>query len=239
MLNFLGIGAQKSGSSWLHKVLLEHPKIAFPGGKEVHFWDQQSKHKHGISWYTQLFLNEELINGEITPAYAFLPIDVIQDIYNIEPNLRLIYLIRNPIDRAWSSARMALARAGMLHEEASDQWFIDHFKSSGSLARGDYESCIRNWRSVFPSNQLLIIRYDVMENRPVFIANTVLNHLGLNDFFEQSNQKNLSEKVFEGDGVSIRPTLLPVLQDIYIQRIESLEGYLKEDLSSWKRQADT
>ena len=101
MLNFLCIGAQKSGTSWLHKTLSEYPKIAFPAGKEVHFWDQHRSRE--IEWCTQLFSNETCINGDITPAYAFLPIDVIQEIYKIVPNLRLIYLIRNPIDRAWSS----------------------------------------------------------------------------------------------------------------------------------------
>jgi len=233
MLNFLGIGAQKSGTSWLFNVLAEHPSIAFPGGKEVHFWDNYSN--RGLGEYKQIFINDTIINGDITPAYAFLPVDVIHKIYKLQPTLRLIYLIRNPVERAWSSARMALARSEMTHEEASDQWFIDHFKSKGSLARGDYESCIRNWCSVFPSNQLLVMPYELIGNNPTFLANTILNHLGVKEFFEQSTHRSLNKKVFEGDGIPIRPTLLPVLQDIYSRKIESLETYLNEDLSIWKR----
>jgi hypothetical protein len=234
MLTFLGIGAQKSATSWLYKTLSSHPNIAFPAGKEIHFWDQPCG--RNIEWYMQLFSDETCINGEITPAYGFLPVNVIQEIYDLMPHLRLIYLIRNPIDRAWSSARMALGRAEMLPEEASDQWFIDHFNSIGSLVRGDYETCIRQWRSVFPSEQLLIMRYEAIADNPVLVANNVLNHLGLDSFFAASDNQTLREKVFEGSVVELRPTLLPVLQAIYQHRIVSLERYLQEDFSNWTKQ---
>lgn len=236
MLNFLGIGAQKSGTTWLYTALSEHPNIKFAGGKEVHFWDH--RRNLGIEWYTQLFSNDEYINGDITPAYSFLPIEVIQEIYQIMPHLRLIYLIRNPIERAWSSARMALSRAEMQHEEASDQWFIDHFNSKGSLARGDYETCIRQWRSVFPDKQLLIMRYETIRNHPVLAINKVFNHIGVDTLFEEiSDSHKLEAKVFEGDGVALRPSLIPVLQEIYLKRIKSLEDYLQEDFSSWIKQS--
>lgn len=232
MLNFICIGAQKSGTSWLYKALSEHPMITFPGGKEVHFWDLH--YSRGVDWYTQLFNNNVYINGDITPAYSFLPVEVIQEVYDLSPHLNLIFLIRNPIERAWSSARMALGRAEMLHEEASDQWFIDHFKSKGSLARGDYETCIRQWRSIFPNGQLLIMRYEAIKNDPIWAANRVLNHIGLAKFFEKKNDQKLRQRVFEGDGVAIRPSLMPVLQEIYRKRIDSLEVYLQEDFSNWK-----
>jgi Sulfotransferase domain len=231
MLNFLCIGAQKSGTTWMYETLLRHPKIAFPGGKEVHHWD--GAHNSEVEWYLKLFSNDSHINGDITPAYGILPKKVIQNIYGLFPHLRLIYLIRNPMERAWSSARMALARAEMASDEGSDQWFIDHFMSKGSLARGDYETCIREWRSVFPASQLLIMRYETIKNDPVLAANKVLNHVGLESFFEKSDDQKLREKVFEGDGAAIRPSLIPVLQDIYRNRIDSLERYLQEDFSNW------
>ena len=231
MLNFLCIGAQKSGTTWLYNTLSKHPKIAFPGGKEVHFWD--GDHNNEVEWYLELFSDNGHINGDITPAYGILPQEVIQRVYRYLPHLRLIYLMRNPMERAWSSARMALARAEMTRDEGSDQWFIDHFMSKGSLARGDYETCIRQWTNVFPSSQLFIMRYETIKNDPVFAANTVLNHLGLKSFFEKSDDQMLREKVFEGDGVAIRPSLVPVLQDIYRNRIDSLGRYLQEDFSNW------
>ena len=232
MLNFIGIGAQKCGTSWLSNTLSEHPKVAFPGKKGVHFWDQHRN--RGIEWYTEHFSSNQYINGDFTPAYGFLPVEVIREIYELMPNLRLFYMIRNPIDRAWSSARMALGRSEMLHEEASDQWFVDHFNSKGSISRGDYETCLRQWRSVFPEEQLLLIRYENIITDPVGVGNKCLNHIGLENFYSSADIGKLSNKVFKGDDVPLRASLLPVLQEIYQNRIESLEKYLNEDLTDWK-----
>jgi hypothetical protein len=96
-----------------------------------------------------------------------LPSPVIREVYEAVPQVQLIYLIRNPKSRAWSSARMALYRAEIEDNDAPDQWFIDHFKSKGSVARGDYEKCVRNWRSVFSSEHILIEAYDEIGRDPV------------------------------------------------------------------------
>ena len=231
MLNFMGIGAQKCGTSWLYSALTAHPQITFPGGKEVHYWNRPGD--RSLGWYTQLFADETHLNGDITPAYAFLPLETIQTVHKALPDLRLIYLIRDPMQRAWSSARMALARAEMTHEDASDQWFIDHFRSQGSLIRGDYETCIRTWRSVFPPEQLLIIRYETIATDPVGIANRCLNHIGIDRLYSQADRKQLEKKVFEGDGMPLRPKLSLALASLYSARIKSLSAYLAEDLSQW------
>jgi hypothetical protein len=229
MLNFLGIGAQKCGTTWLFETLSSHPQIAFPGGKEVHYWDKPAGRSE--QWYFGLFGNNEQRNGDITPAYGFLTPTVIARIYSLAPQLRLIYLIRDPMERAWSGARMALARAEMTDEDATDAWFIDHFKSKGSLARGDYQNCIQQWRSIYPSNQLLILRLEAIRQRPVQAANRVLRHLGLEDFFKPEHTESLTKKIFEGDATPIRPSLQPVLRDIYADKIVALDYYLANEPS--------
>ena len=120
MLDFLGIGAQKAGTTWLYEQLRLHPDISFPAGKEVHFWDLQ--YERGIEWYRPLFTHDKCkCLGEITPAYAMLSKVHIEEIRDINPSLKIIYILRNPIHRAWSSALMALKRAEMTIDEASDQ----------------------------------------------------------------------------------------------------------------------
>lgn len=232
MLNFIGIGAQKCGTTWLQRTLARHPDIAFPGGKEVHFWDQH--YARGLDWYRHLFADNSKLYGDITPAYGFLPPQKIQEARALTPDARLIYLIRNPLERAWSSARMALARAEMTHDEASDQWFIDHFRSRGSLARGDYETCIKNWRSVFPPEQLLIVRFEEICFDPVGVANRCLEHIGVARHpFNQDELPALQQKQFEGDGAPLRATLLAPLHALYDGKIRSLSDYLDIDLSDW------
>jgi len=233
MLNFLCIGAQKSGTTWLHDTLRMHPLIDFPAGKEVHYWDHRAG--RSVDWYRGLFTQLRQLEGDITPAYAILPESVIREVRQNFPALRLVYLIRNPMARAWSSARMALARAEMKHDEASDRWFEDHFRSAGSLARGDYESCLRRWRSVFGDEQLLVLRYEAIAQSPVATANRVLAHLALPAFFDGAARDRCPPAaVFEGDGMPLRPSLLPVLRTIYVDQIRRLEDYLQDDLSDWK-----
>jgi hypothetical protein len=230
MLNFLGIGAQKCGTTWLFEMLRQHPGVAFPAGKEVHFWD--ARRDLGLKWYRGLFEGDEVAKGEITPAYGFLPIDVLKEIKSAFPELRLIYLIRNPIDRAWSSAKMALAKAEMTIEEASDQWFIDHFRSRGSLARGDYESCIRNWRSVFPPERVLVLRYDLIATEPARIYAACCEHIGVSADIDALSPR-LQSRVLAGNPHPLRENLKAALETLYSGKIRALENYLGEDLSDW------
>lgn len=234
MLKFLGIGAQKCGTTWLHSALSRHPDVGFPGGKEIHFWNRH-RETRGLPWYADLFKKEQAVEGDITPAYGFLPPQTINLIRRwAPPGLRLIYMIRDPRERAWSSARMALHRADMTHDEASDQWFMDHFNSKGSLQRGDYEKCIRNWRSEFSPESLLVVRYDELCKDPVKIANCCLLHIGIDrGLYSEADRNTLQKRQFAGDGVSLRPALKAVLDDIYQPRISSLAEYLQMDLSSW------
>ena len=80
MLHFLGIGAQKAGTSWLHAMLSQHPKLALPKDKELHYWDKQYP-QAPVQNYLNFFHQQDRYEGEITPAYASLPISTIEAIY--------------------------------------------------------------------------------------------------------------------------------------------------------------
>jgi hypothetical protein len=233
MLRFMGIGAQKSGTSWLYEVLSKHPDIDFPGGKEVHFWD--AHYPNGVQWYRRLFESAGRCSGDITPAYAILPIQMIREVHAHFPEVRVLFLMRNPIARAWSSARMAVRRAEMQLSEASDQWFIDHFRSQGSMQRGDYATCLKNWLSVYPRESFLIARYEQIVNDPVGLANSFLRHIGLEDFFIESQHAELSKPVFQGETHPLRPQLAEVLLQLYEDKVDALSDFLEEDFSSWKQ----
>lgn len=236
MLDFLGIGAQKCGTTWLYEQLGRHPEIEFPAGKEIHFWN--AHRARGIEWYRSLFIAcaSGRKKGEITPAYALLLPSTLREIREFAPGVRMIYVIRNPIERAWSAACMALERAEMALTEASDQWFIDHFRSSGSLRRGDYESCLRNWRSVFGAEPILVLRYEMLCREPLAFLQACCRHLGVDPTFYSSAQPDtLAQRIFAGPGHPLRPSLLPVLHEIYRPKIASLADYLGLDLSEWER----
>jgi len=227
MLNFLGIGAQKCGTTWLYKMLQEHPDIIFPAGKEMYFWNAED-YQQRIEWYQDVFKNHDQVSGEITPGYALLSDNRIAKIAQLYPELRLIYIIRNPIDRAWSSALMALKRAEMHIDEASDQWFIDHFQSQGSLQRGDYGHCIKAWRAHYAKEQLLILNYKEIALQPRALLRRCCTHLNVSQLpFDHIAHSLLTKKIFAGTGEPIRPTLRPILEKIYPPKTHKFEDYLR------------
>jgi Sulfotransferase domain len=232
-IGFLGIGAQKAGTTWLYSQLKQHPEIDFPLGKEVHFWNKPHRPDQ-VEAYLKKFSHDHRRQGEITPAYAMLPLPIIETIHRCNPDLQLIYMIRNPIDRAWSSALMALGRAELAIHEASDQWFIDHFRSAGSLARGDYEGCLRTWRQVFAPEQALVLRFEDINEAPERLLNECFRFLCVEQIEnEMLREWGCRDRVFAGPRHAIRPSLLAVLRELYQTRIESLAAYLDQDLGAW------
>ena len=236
MIDFIGIGGQKCGTTWLYEHLRHHPDIAFPAGKEVHFWDQQ---RHlGSEWWTGLFPRTDgrIRQGEITPAYAILNRETIREIRALCPDAALFISLRNPMARAWSSALMALGRAEMEYAEASDQWFIDHFRSQGSLRRGNYAACIDNWLSEYPLGRLQIVWFDDIIARPRSVLEALAVHIGVEpSHYSSVPAAQLQMPVFAGARFSIRDRLLEVLRELYLPAIAALEIRFGRDLTSWKR----
>jgi hypothetical protein len=235
-IQFIGIGAQKCGTTWLYEHLLEHPQLQFPAGKETHFWDQSRPKGVSIDLWLDQFrgARRNAKVGEITPAYSFLEEERIKEMFGVAPHLRLFLSVRNPMGRAWSHALMALGRAEMLIHEASDQWFLDHFHSEGSRSRGDYPRCINTWRSVFPPSSLQIIVFDDICNAPRKVLTDLATHLGVDgSFYDSVPQAKLELAVFQGPGDPIRPSLLPYLRELYEPVIMELSDMIDRDLSHW------
>jgi len=235
MIDFLGIGAQKAGTTWLYTNLARHPQILFPAGKEVHFWDRRAG-RSASEWLALFDSPAGVRQGEITPAYALLERGTIEEIARLCPALRLFYCVRNPIQRAWSSALMALERAEMGADEASDAWFVDHFRSVGSRRRGDYASALDRWRSVFGPEALLLVFYDDIDARPRSLLSALATHVGSDPaFFDTLSDEVLRGPQRVGPGLPIRPSLLPELHVLYDEAIDAFASVAGRDLESWKR----
>lgn len=107
--DFLGIGAQKAGTTWLHENLCHHPDLYLPEPKELHYFDW-GFHR-SLRHYSDIFKRGcNRVKGEITPGYSIIPVERMRFIRTIMPDVRLIFLMRNPIDRAWSQALMNLVK---------------------------------------------------------------------------------------------------------------------------------
>lgn len=244
MIDFVGIGAQKAGTTWLYKNLARHPKISFPAGKEIHFWDRVAPWdpKDWLSMFPQA--SDGIKQGEITPAYSTLESPTIKRIFSVAPDIKILYSIRNPIERSWSSALMGLQRAEMLEHEASDQWFIDHFLSKGSRTRSDYLSTIKRWSDVFSDSSIQVFLLEDISLNPREVLENVSVHIGADpNFWSSISEEILREYVRPMNAIlkkdqnlglkAIRQSLKPFLIDLFKSDIESLSDYLNRDLSHW------
>lgn len=179
--HFLCIGAQKAGTSWLYENLRRHPELYLPDQKELHFFDRRF-HRPLASYAAKFSAAGSRKAGEVTPSYSDLPLERIRYIRAVMPNVRLILLLRNPIDRAWSHAQMHLLEKGerpRRMEEVPDEEWIAHFRSTDSRAKGDYLRIIQNWTQEFAREQLLTGFFEDIVKAPETLLSEVCSHLGV------------------------------------------------------------
>lgn len=186
--SFLIIGAQKAGTSSLFWYLSQHPDIRLPQRKELHFFDL--RYGKGIDWYEGLFPtnldSSQQITGEASPYYLFHP-RVPERVWRHYPNIRLIALLRNPVDRAYSHFHMerkrsaepeeSFMRAVELEEHriGEERRRIgdgmiesgDRFRAFSYLSRGLYGQQIARWRQYFPADQFLFLKSEDFFDDPI------------------------------------------------------------------------
>lgn len=244
---FLGIGAQKAGTTWLHKMLRLHPDIGMPEQKELHFWDREEPDAAAVERYRQVFAAlGGRANGEITPSYAILPPEKIALIQRHLPELRLIYVLRNPIDRAWSHARMMLgweAKKGHPPPADLDAWLEEQLRSSASLDRGDYAACLERWRHHYTGDQLKVFIYEQAFTTPRRFLEECCVHLGVDPGYYASVSDEylltpvLPEKEILGTARAPFPEKPPArwastLKGLYAESIERTGKLIGRDLAA-------
>ena len=160
---FLGIGAPRSGTTWLHHVLRTHPDLFLPERKELHFFDRHFS--SGLSWYRGFFPRpEDAIRyralGEITPAYLHLP-EACERIAATLPECRLIAILRNPADRAFSEYTRAIRSFGF---RGSFQSYLEG--NERVFLRGLYGEQFARYLDHFPRERLLVLIHERVFSRP-------------------------------------------------------------------------
>lgn len=111
MLGFLCIGVQKAGTTTLHALLRDHTDLAVSPEKELHFFDQENRDWRSGDYtdYHVHFSGRDGVWGEITPIYIYMP-GCLDRIHAYNPDIKLIAMFRDPIDRAFSHWRMEVDR---------------------------------------------------------------------------------------------------------------------------------
>ena len=227
---FLIIGAQKSATRWLRHNLGRHREI-YTSPYELGFFNSPKRFATlGVDWYRAQFegWNGERIVGEATPGYMMWrhePAAVAERIKRTIPDVRVIAILRNPIDRA-NSAMVHHIKHERLHPR-SRLLDLAQRKSPaddklGLVAGGWYAASLRPFLQVF-GDQLLVLLHDDIRDDPRHVYNIALSHVGAApDFVPQE----IEDLVYSNQlGVSAQWK-----RDVPPQDREELYGYFREDL---------
>ena len=202
--DFIGIGAQKAGTTWLHRNLQAHPQIHMPR-KEVHYFDRKIQDRSGVvsrligrsrdaeqwrrqvrqipkqlakspsfqelrwnfryymrpyddRWYAQIFESKkEKVSGEITPAYSVLKKERIAHVHRLMPETKLIFFMRNPIERVWSHTVMSFDKVEKGSATAvSDKELLRKIERDSSWKLSNYIRTLENWGSFYPEERIFV-----------------------------------------------------------------------------------
>jgi hypothetical protein len=161
---FLVIGAQRAGTTWLDQRLRAHPDIYLPGRrKELHYFDRY--YERGAEWYESFFPNGQAAAryrriGEITPKYLYDPA-VPARIRNDLPGCRMIAILRNPVDRAYSQYALAV------RDDGEQRPFLEYASANPDvLQRGYYGRQLRRYHDHFAPGQLLVLIFEEVMAAP-------------------------------------------------------------------------
>lgn len=184
LVNFLGIGVQKSGTTWLDKCLREHPDIYLPPQKEVHFFDR-FKNLDLVSSYESVFnFQNEKIIGEITPSYILRP-HCAKLIHEYNPNIKLIVILRDPTDRAISQYKMEMSRGSI--DTNSGLWDAFNRDLCSIKERGLYQSQLERYYKIFNPSQILVLDYNDISSNPKKLLQKIFKFLKVDINFIPTN----------------------------------------------------
>ena len=290
--NFIGIGAQKAGTSWLHSVLSVQDDIWLPPLKEIHYFDRKFPVKHtledgtvkvitkgsnsrGITkrlqrfkldkvndyarrlslsqliweckyyfgarsddWYKSLFqMSGGKISGDITPAYSRLDDNAVKYVHQLLPQVKIIFLIRDPVERAWSHAVMDLTKfSNRSIDQVSDNEFICHFKSKASLLRGTYSKIINRWLQFYSDEQFFIGYFDDIGNKPDKLITDVVKFLGIESDVVIP-EVLIKKKVNAGTGKTMPDRYRVLLSELYLSELEMLASMCGDYTNNWLEKA--
>lgn len=182
MVDFIGIGAQKAGTSWIYACLYEHPEICAPI-KELHFFSRP-RFAQGRAWYESHFKNCDAKKqvGEFSTSYLYSP-EAAERIAALYPKVKIIAVLRNPVERAYSQYRNAI-KAGEISESVS---FADYQQNEPSvIEQGLYASQLQRYVDRFAKEQLLVLVYEDIAKDPAAFMQRVYRFLGVDDSFVPS-----------------------------------------------------
>lgn len=184
-LFFACIGTQKGGTTTLYNILKNHPELNLPDVKEAHFFDIEERYRKGIEYFfNSFFVNTENKMGIINPNIE-INLKYIKRLYDQFPDIKIIYIIRNPVERAFSHYLMSKSRGyenldflDALSQETSRLEFpktmYDGYKTreKGHFERNHYSYVSRG-------KYLEVVKYILSKNSKIILFENLVSNTDL------------------------------------------------------------
>jgi hypothetical protein len=196
--NFLIIGAQKAGTTWLAKCLGEHPDVFIPEIKEIYYFDRY--YDKGLAWYEAYFepWSGEKAVGEGTVGYIRSTTSPGRIHDTLGDNVKLIANLRHPVERAYSAYRMHLSR-GEIPYELDFRTFVRK-DVQGALSQSTYTPQLERYLAHFPRENLLVLIYEEIYQDTQKTLDTCARYLGVAPGF---TPPSVSDRVNNSVDVSV------------------------------------
>ena len=190
-IDFIGIGAAKSGTTWLVDCLRAHPQIFMPERKELIYFNEyiqdpcegrNHRRDKGLPWYHSHFADAlpQQIKGEFSNHYL-VDANAARRIYAYNPLIKLIAVLRNPVDRAFSRYRDNYQKQRTQHARFEDALRAEPLL----LSEGLYHEQLRVYYEVFPRENIKVLLHDDLVRDARAFLQEVLKFLGVAEFYPE------------------------------------------------------
>lgn len=229
--DFIGIGAQKAGTTWLARNLEPHPEIHMPR-KEIHYFDRKMRDRSNVvtrffgktrndeqwrrqvrripskvmknpslqelrwnyryylrpyddRWYAQIFEPKKgKVSGEITPAYSALDSEKVAHVYGLMPDAKIIFMMRNPIERVWSHTVMSFDKVKKgSAESAAEQEIFKKLDRTSTSKLSNFLRTFDNWGAFYPDERFFVGFLEDTAYLPGDLLEGVYSFLGVDASF--------------------------------------------------------
>ncbi len=185
-VDFIGIGAQKSATSWIAECLRQHPDIHISPEKELHFFSTDAFFDQGMHAYEQRLgavpTSAKMI-GEFSTSYLASN-DAPGRIHEYFPHCKIIVSLRNPIDRALSHIEHLRSRDASLRDVSDAVIVKDHPEI---IANSMYGAALKRYLAFFPRTQIHVVLFDDIASHPKEVMRDIYAFLGVDPLFVPAN----------------------------------------------------
>jgi hypothetical protein len=263
--DFLCVGSERSGTTWLWRCMMVHPNIGVPATKELRFFNRGFEYDRlhfralsqflenpracptrpdflervatemrllygGLPAYYRIFgqLSQPVV-GELTPQYCFQPAKRVQQMHDAAPDARILYMLRDPVDRLLAGARMVAQRE---QRPLSDHALKKAASDPVQLCLTDTPAHLHVFEDIFGADRVQVFFFDDITERPAGLIDDICGYIGAQT--ADLPETDLRQKINEGADFQPSDGLKRKIYRNIAPIYDRLESRFPERVAQWR-----